>query len=281
MTAEEYLCACFFGCYCSLVIIVIVITDNNNNNNNNNMSTDQNTNYDDEIEVQRIQMEKIMIVDYKSTEGTFTGSLTPSKVASMMMGAPYLAQQGVTFQKKDDEEAPPKYFIMLRNTNTGKECLHYEAVDTLEGWHMHFINQPILEGINIMKEPKFPPLRAPNGHEELWTHTFMIKGRDRFMAVVTSTCPWMETEPIDSLKPCRDIVVVNAMSPLLPSTHIEYKKIKSSQSRKSCAMQYAFKLLGEKCGFKCTKRENNLSESVQAMMASILHGNEVVNDSGW
>ena len=235
-------------------------------------------NGDDEIELQRIRMEKIMVVDYKSTEGTYRGSLSPSKVASMMMGSPTDQKNGVVSKA----EGKTKYFIMLRNTNTGEECLHYEAVESLEGWHLFFINKPILERINIMKEPRFPPLRAPTA-EEMWAHVFMIKGRDRFMVVVTATCPWMKTEPVDSLQSVtnNDIVVLRAMSPLIPSTHAEYKKISTSQGRKACAMQYAFKVLGEKSGFSCDKRENNLSETEHAMMTSILHGDAVVNQGGW
>jgi hypothetical protein len=100
------------------------------------------------LEEQRLAMEKLMISDYKSNEGTCSGSLSLSKIAGIMSTRNLGSTEVLYIGRRVSQE---KYFIFIKNTNTGEECMHDEPVRDLNNWQVYFLEKPIFHKINIKK----------------------------------------------------------------------------------------------------------------------------------
>jgi hypothetical protein len=168
-----------------------------------------------------------------------------------------------------------KYFIAVKNIDTGEECVHREAVPNLGGWHKRFVDQPIFRNLNLVQDPKFPDLKAPSENTELWTHTYVKKSGANFLVIVTLAFDWIS----EDMK--TDTVIVHAKSPTLPQTCSLYHSMKSSKSRKMCALHYAFAELAKDYGFEVNETGVNVGASVNDWSASIFHSEAAVDNSSW
>lgn len=129
----------------------------------------------------------------------------------------------------------PGHLVVLRNMSTGAEHMHPSPLQSLDSWHMHFLDCGLFSGIDFSQDKGggFPKLLAPKPDVDAFTSMEFIKQGTRFRVrvVVAPVCS-------DWVYP--NIVGVHAESPPLPVFHDDFeKRFKSSMERTGALKTFA------------------------------------------
>lgn len=240
------------------------------------------------------KISRLQIAEYnKVKEGMCSGSIQPSKIGQIMSASQCGKNNIEKAELENITSSPPLtkfyFFVTVKNLNNGEECMHKTPLESLKDWQHKFLEEPIFKNINLVDKPHFPELLEPTPGSLMWTHTLFSKGGTQFVVIATLTYPPSLSSRLYLPSLDSDYIVINAVSPLLPSTHATYSQLQTSQLRRSCALQYAFMALAEQYGFeiKGSKDFSSIPSGGQsellpyAMISSVLHGNQVIQGSDW
>ena len=143
-------------------------------------------------------------------------------------------------------DTPPQFLVTLRNLDNGEQSMHAHPIDTLNAWQELFVDSPLLKGVNLLRERRFPSLSAPSEIRP-WTAARFTKGNMSFIVVASLVPP----APLPTPGPHVDCVILFVRSPSLPTNHAALVSMAafSSIKRRAIATHYAAAALATASGF--------------------------------
>lgn len=211
----------------------------------------------------------------------FSSTLTPQQMVSMVSPHGGCVLQRLLTLVEDKEAS---FMVVVKNLSTGEQYLHSHAftTETLSQWHKYLLEKPIFRHVDLQKEPTFPILPNPAHFHTAYSIINFAKGRDLFQIVCFPACSLATYPPF--MENRNDRVLLRAQTPLLPTTHEQYRLLKTSIQRRVCALQFAFIELARQRDFTVTlqqtRKETN-PMSTELSTSSVVQGDGVMCGGKW